>query len=124
MARDCDEPRGRGIENFPLQMWTNVARFDGTATIITGRVAQRGTAFLVRERMTLYASATPDAATEVIAIVTPELPSLFPDGTFTARVERDLRGQWIHAVSWAIYAYNWDDFARGTSELSVPLPVE
>ncbi|HYH07000.1 MAG TPA: hypothetical protein VEK11_08055 [Thermoanaerobaculia bacterium] len=40
------------------------------------------------------------------------------------RFERDLRGQWIHAVSWAIYAYNWDDFARGTSELSVPLPVE
>ena len=99
------------------------ARFDGTATIVTGRLAPRGTRWLIRERIYLYASARFDTQDKVIAMLDPQ-GGLFPDGTFTARIERDLRGQWLHAVSAATYVYNWDDFARGTSELSVPLPVE
>ena len=100
------------------------ARFDGTATIVTGRVSARSTASLIHERVYLYASARHDAVEEVVAVVTGDRMSLFSDLTFTARIERDLRGQWIHAASWTTYVYNWDDFARGTSELSVPLPVQ
>jgi hypothetical protein len=100
------------------------ARFDGTATIVTGRVSGRSTGSLIRERVYLYASARADAAEEVVAVVTGETMGLFADLTFTARIERDLRGQWVHAVSSTTYVYNWDDFARGTSELSMPLPVE
>ncbi|MGZ5442533.1 MAG: right-handed parallel beta-helix repeat-containing protein [Thermoanaerobaculia bacterium] len=99
------------------------ARFDGTATVVTGRVSGRSTSSLIHERVYLYAGARPDTAEEVVAAVDSR-GSRFPELTFTARIERDLRGQWIHGVSSTTYLYNWDDFARGTSELSVPLPVE
>lgn len=100
------------------------ARFDGTGTIVTGRLARRGAGFLVRQRVILYATAGPGAKTEVVAVVNPEEGSLFRDDMFSVRIERDLRGHSLQAASWAIYVYNLDDFARGTSELSVPLPVE
>ena len=103
------------------------ARFDGTATIITGvlarRVDTRGSV-LIRESVTLYASGRPDTAEEVIANVSEGPPQLFANGTFTTRIPRDLRGQWIHAVSLAGHWYNGDDIARSVSELSLPLQVQ
>jgi hypothetical protein len=103
------------------------ARFDGTATIITGVLARRvGTrgAVLIHESVALYAGARPDTQDEVIAVVTEGPPELFPNGTFTARITRDLRGRWIHAASVAMHWYNLDDISRAVSELSTPLPVE
>ena len=68
--------------------------------------------------------ARPGTAEEVVAVVTGDRMVLFSDLTFTARIERDLRGQWIHGLSTTTYVYNLDDFVRGTSELSVALLVE
>ncbi|HYC90747.1 MAG TPA: right-handed parallel beta-helix repeat-containing protein [Thermoanaerobaculia bacterium] len=94
------------------------ARFDGTATIVTGRIANRPTASLIGEQVYVY------AGQEVVAVVTGETRQQFADLTFTARIERDLRGLPVRAASFTYYVYNWDDFARGTSELSVPVVVE
>jgi hypothetical protein len=94
------------------------ARFDGTATIVTGRIAARPASSLIGEKVYVY------AGQEVVAVVMGETRQQFADLTFTARIERDLRGQPVRAASFTYYVYNWDDFARGTSELSVPLLVE
>ena len=103
------------------------ARFDGTATIVTGvlarRVDTRG-AVLIHESVTLYAGARPDTQDEVLAVVTEGPPELFANGTFTARITRDLRGKWIHASSTARHWYNLDDIARAVSEISTPVPVQ
>lgn len=100
------------------------ARFDGTATVITGRISGRAASSLIGERVYLYAGSRFDTVEEVIAVVTGETRQQFADLTFTARIEADLRGKWVHAASLAWYVYNLDDFARGTSELSLPLPVQ
>lgn len=99
-------------------------RFDGTATVITGRISGRAASSLIGERVYLYAGTKFDRQEEVIAVVTGETRQQFAGLTFTARIEADLRGQWVHAASFAWYVYNLDDFARGTSELSLPLLVE
>lgn len=94
------------------------ARFDGTATVITGHIAPRHTAALIGERVYIY------AGDEVVAVLPGQSRQLFADLTFTAHIPVDLRGQPLRAASFAWYVYNWDDFARANSELSPPIPVD
>ena len=95
------------------------ARFDGTATIVEGRIAPRNGSIVFDEVVTIYAGTTPAEAEVVARVETVNGPT-----TFTARIERDLRGLTLRAATSARYLLNFDDPAPGTSELSAPVPVE
>ena len=102
------------------------ARFDGTNTVVTGRVAAppERSGVQLSDRVYVHASSQPDAPGEVAAVVLGDTQQRFADLTFTVRIPRDLRGQWVRATSLASFWYNFDDIARATSELSAALPVD
>lgn len=117
-------PGQGGILGAPV---VTSARYDGTATIIEGRLAGSINTTHVASTVYVYASRSVDsrgiAEAEQLLGIGP-LRSSGPNREFTLRVERDLRGLWVNAAHFGIYVYNWDDPAWTTSELGLPRQVE
>jgi hypothetical protein len=95
------------------------AHWDGTGTVITGRIAGRPWNGLAGEQVYIHAGSTPEATDEVVALVSNN-DRPFPDGVFNVRVDKDLRGSFIRASTFSVFVYDWDHSAAGTSELSEP----
>ena len=96
------------------------ATWDGTATIVEGRIAARPTTVLTAEVVYIYAG--PSGSEEVVAVLQPLHG--FGSNAFTARIEQDLRGRLVRASHYANFVYDWDTPAPATSELSEPRRVE
>ena len=96
------------------------ARYENGETVVELRMAPRLGHVYLGEEVDVYASPIPKDGGEVVARVFPRDGSPF----LTVRVPRDLRGQFVSAATFAIYIFNWDDAAPGTSEVGEPALVE
>lgn len=94
------------------------ASWNGSETVIDVHIAPAPASVRFYERVYVYASASPAEAGEVVAIADARL------ATLSLRVPEDLRGRFVRASAVGAFAYNWDEPAVGTSELSAPRRVE
>lgn len=100
------------------------AKYENGVTTIEGRKNVSAGFVIASESIYVYANTKTDArglaeAEELIG----ELDNVRGD-TFTLKVNADLRGRYIDASHFAVYIYNWDDPAPGTSEVGLPRRVE
>jgi Right handed beta helix region len=114
-------PGRGGIVGAPV---ITSVRFENGETVIEARIAPRSPwNVYLGEIVHFYANPVPKDGGELIGTVNPN-PGDRGGQVFTLRVPRDLRGQWVSAATFAIYIYNWDDAAPGTSEVGLPRLVE
>jgi parallel beta-helix repeat protein len=99
------------------------ARYENGTTIIEGHTAPRPTT-LFSEEVYVYANRSLDSrglaqAEELIGIASANYSS----GEFSLRLDRDLRGRYIDAVTLGVFIEYGDNPLRATSELGLPLQV-
>jgi hypothetical protein len=94
-------------------------RVENGETIIEARIAPRNpqNAYL-GEAVSFYASPVPRDGGVLLGTV--DAITVRGSETFTLRVPRDLRGQWVSAATFAVYVHGWDDIVTGTSEVGEP----
>lgn len=113
-------PGRGGIVGAPV---VTAVRYENGETVIEVRLAPRNPLnTYLGETVHVYASPVDKEGGEPIVSRT-----TMENGwkqTFTFRIPRDLRGQWVSAATFAIYIYNWDDAASGTSEIGEPRLVQ
>jgi hypothetical protein len=98
------------------------ARYENGETILVARSAPRNPMNIyLTETVYFYAGRDRKDGGELLGFTD---ASVRGGETFTLRVPRDLRGQWVSAATFVMYIYNWDDKAPGTSEAGVPRLVE
>jgi hypothetical protein len=109
-----------GIVGAPV---ITAVRVENGETVLEARIAPRSpfNAYL-GEAVSFYASLTPRDGGVLLGTI--DAVTVRGGETFTLRVPRDLRGQWVSAATFAVYVYGWDDLATGTSEVSEPRLVE
>ncbi|HEY0155940.1 MAG TPA: right-handed parallel beta-helix repeat-containing protein [Thermoanaerobaculia bacterium] len=101
------------------------ARYENGQTVIEARLAPLIPVTHLADFVYFYASPVPKDGGERIGMVDGRSSiNRGPDNTYTLRVPRDLRGQWVSAGTFSIYIFNWDDQAPGTSEIGLPRLVE
>lgn len=121
LATKFGNPGQGGIIGPPI---IDSAKYESGVTTIQGHKSVPAGFTIAADNIYVYANTTIDAsglaeAEELIGVL-----ENVNGGTFTLRVNADLRGRYIDASQFTLYVYNWDDPAPGTSEVGSPRRVE